>query len=697
MEKFYTGQSIPMIDKDTYQHYYPKPTPATPKGPGGPKTLRAQAASKNSKGRGTNKSKQPAETGLENLPQPTFSVIESYNLPDMVDKPEHYVRFIEPSKDDDSHVDYDMDEEDMAWLDDVNEERIKNGAPPVSEDDFETIMDRFEKESYFEINSNDNENGTLGINDDEAICCICMDGEGHPYNEIIFCEMCNLAVHQECYGVPYIPDGQWLCRRCLNSPSQAVDCILCPSNTGALKMAEGGFWSHILCAIWVPEVQFANPVFLEPVECLGKIPSSRWKLTCSLCNIKGVGACIQCNEKKCHAAFHPTCAQQAGFYMKFVGRPGEPKTKENHNVYCPLHRPKIEPGNDKFETFKQKMLNSVNSPVIFQPKVPPENIQAIGDRVNFRNKSHFVKKLLAYWILKRKCRFGVPLLRTNTYELRKTKVVPSSSSKKENDKCISESNYRQCFRLRQDMEKVRLLLELIRKRERLKLEFTKVNNKIIEYKLMPIIPYLRKLVQVLSSFDEEGIFEKPVDLKEVPNYLKVIKNPMDFSTISKKVDNYEYQSFEEFEFDFNVMIDNCLRFNRKNTFYYNAGIELRAKSRNILRNAREEFESPVRVKQEPIDEEELEDVPLDPQEDEPTTSRGLGSGGRQKYERKRSSSERTKRRNIRARLTNDKFSDLNPERPEVAVDIGRTIKVEDVPTINVPRPSTVRSGKEYAL
>lgn len=44
-----------------------------------------------------------------------------------------------------------MDEEDTAWLAIINKTRVKQGLSAVSVDTLELLMDRLEKESYFQV------------------------------------------------------------------------------------------------------------------------------------------------------------------------------------------------------------------------------------------------------------------------------------------------------------------------------------------------------------------------------------------------------------------------------------------------------------------------------------------------------------------------------------------------------------------
>jgi NuA3 HAT complex component NTO1 len=129
---------------------------------------------------------------------------------------------------------------------------------------------------------------------EDSRCAICDDGEGENSNAIVFCDGCNLAVHQDCYGVPYIPEGQWLCRKCTVSPENPVvsfanrcysdkltytqSCVLCPNEGGAFKQATTGHWAHLLCAIWIPELTVGNAIYMEPIDGMEIVPKSRWKL-----------------------------------------------------------------------------------------------------------------------------------------------------------------------------------------------------------------------------------------------------------------------------------------------------------------------------------------------------------------------------------------------------------------------------------
>jgi PHD-finger len=50
--------------------------------------------------------------------------------------------------------------------------------------------------------------------DMDAVCVICDDGEVTPDNQILFCEACNVVVHQTCYGIDQVPQGDYYCLAC---------------------------------------------------------------------------------------------------------------------------------------------------------------------------------------------------------------------------------------------------------------------------------------------------------------------------------------------------------------------------------------------------------------------------------------------------------------------------------------------------
>ncbi|XP_021410907.1 bromodomain-containing protein 1 isoform X1 [Lonchura striata] len=555
------------------------------------------------------------------LPEPKVRIVE-YSPPSAPRRPPIYYKFIEKSAEElDNEVEYDMDEEDYAWLELINDKRKSDGVSVVSQNMFEFLMDRFEKESYCE---NQKQGDHQSLIDEDAVCCICMDGECQNSNVILFCDMCNLAVHQECYGVPYIPEGQWLCRHCLQSRSRPVDCVLCPNKGGAFKKTDDDRWGHVVCALWIPEVGFANTVFIEPIDGVRNIPPARWKLTCYLCKQKGVGACIQCHKANCYTAFHVTCAQKAGLYMKM--EPVKELTGSGttfsvkKTAYCDVHTPpgctrrplniygeaEIKNGvcrkegsvrtarsTSKIRKKTKKAKKAVAEPctvmpTVSAPYIPPQRLNKIMNQVAIQRKKHFVERVHSYWLLKRLSRNGVPLLRRLQSSLQSQRNTQQREDDEEMQALKEKLKYWQ--RLRHDLERARLLIELIRKREKLKREQVKLEQVTMELQLIPFTVLLRSVLDQLQEKDSARIFAQPVNLKEVPDYLDHIKHPMDFSTMRKRLEAQGYKNLTEFEEDFNLIIDNCMKYNAKDTIFYRAAVRLRDQGGVVLRQARRDAE-----------------------------------------------------------------------------------------------------------
>ncbi|GAA6024158.1 hypothetical protein JCM11491_001018 [Sporobolomyces phaffii] len=556
-----------------------------------------------------------------------------------------YMRWIQPLESElAKQVEYDMDDQDKVWLDTLNLERKREALVPIAYEVFEIIMDKLEKE-WFDLTKSIPKKSNAVPTENEK-CAICDDGECENSNAIVFCDGCNLAVHQDCYGVPYIPEGQWLCRKCTVSPDKAVDCVFCPQPFGAFKQTTTGHWGHLLCAIWIPETGVSNTVYMEPIDGVENVPKSRWKLNCYLCK-KKLGACIQCSNRNCYTAYHVTCAREFGLEVRMKQGGGGTGGVGELKSYCdkhgkvqwdqfsqsraavpsstripsfangPPHRPlhstpsglpalplhaghsaapsafplastsqQAFPGHPPFPptgTFppslppptpaaaavvplaSSKSLRSKKmhlSPIKQTPVIP----QFIFDRVNLyiakikglTGKKDVVSAVCRYWSLKREGRTGAPLLKRIHLE----PWTASATSRLQSDSDRA-SKLELLKLLRTDLERVRMLTEQVKKREKKKLERLRwFKREVLDAFVWPKETRLREALDEIISWDKQQYFLNPIDPLLVPDYHDIISHPMCWSTMSSKLERHEYPTAQSFVDDANLVIANAQKYNK---------------------------------------------------------------------------------------------------------------------------------------
>ncbi|KAJ3538799.1 hypothetical protein NM688_g6469 [Phlebia brevispora] len=515
-----------------------------------------------------------------------------YNDGSNFQRPEHYIRYIEPLESELAvQVEYDMDEQDQCWLDALNVERRAKDLGSVPYEVFEIVMDRLEKE-WFDLTKNIPK-PDLAMPSEDSTCAICDDSEGENTNAIVFCDGCNLAVHQDCYGVPYIPEGQWLCRKCTVSPENPVSCILCPNEGGAFKQTVQGEWVHLLCAIWVPETRVANDVFMEPVTGVDKISKQRWKLKCSICDIRE-GACIQCTKTSCFLAFHATCARKEKLLMPMKSSQGS--EAPTLACYCEKHLPReqaevraaaiaaeqadgtMHNDNDPQAAKSARAYAKTYKPgPPLVPQIIVRRIEHYISRLTLRHKHEFIVLVCKYWSLKREARRGAPLLKR--LHLEPWTASAGGRNQSDDDKAIKLEHAK---RVRQDLENLRNLAVACRRRESRKLEQQNSIQKVISRFLLAKQPPLRMAFENIMALDKFGYFKDPVSKSEVPDYYDVIQRPICWSVIDTKLDRYEYWDVHALKEDIQLVCANAMIYNKAETVYWKTAQRIQNASVSIF-------------------------------------------------------------------------------------------------------------------
>lgn len=224
-------------------------------------------------------------------------------------------------------------------------------------------------------------------------------------------------------------------------------------------------------------------------------------------------------------------------------------------------------------------------PKVSIPTIPPDRLTTIAEKVRLPKRNQFIQRLLGYWTLKRQSRNGVPLLRRLQISYMGNRRAETFDTDSEHVRKTREV-VKYVQRLRQDLEKARLLVELIRKREKLKRQLIEAQQEETEFRMIPFRKFLLYVLNQLQTKDTNGFFSQPVSEEDAPDYKTFITDPMDFSTMESKVQQSLYSSFDSFEHDFYRIVENCKTYNEPVTPYYKAAVRLKENTRNILTEAR---------------------------------------------------------------------------------------------------------------
>jgi len=146
-------------------------------------------------------------------------------------------------------------------------------------------------------------------------CEVC--GASDSVSNLLVCEHCGIAVHQNCYPnakSPVSESSNWYCLPCQiyherqkgipmkstalkSGGALSVECKVCLKSGGAFERTTDNKWIHSVCQLAITEGNLTGSV--------------QTRRKCTLCE-KAKGKVLPCTRKNCTSFLHPSCAKEKG-------------------------------------------------------------------------------------------------------------------------------------------------------------------------------------------------------------------------------------------------------------------------------------------------------------------------------------------------------------------------------------------------
>ena len=192
--------------------------------------------------------------------------------------------------------------------------------------------------------------------EDKIACDICLYTDDFDLDELVICSLCQVGVHQTCYGSELVSDTfdiykeeDWFCARCrdlIEDPKcsfvdEKFACAFCPDAQGAIKEVKycgETFWCHVSCVNWLCNIWFNDSNKDKVTGDMDKY-RSRQRQRCSSCRLEG--GLFSCDQPGCSKKYHVRCAAKLGVIYSYDLMNEDYKTlsdPEGKNIYCNYHR-----------------------------------------------------------------------------------------------------------------------------------------------------------------------------------------------------------------------------------------------------------------------------------------------------------------------------------------------------------------------